>query len=188
MLWFIYFKLLKWKFYTHDVEFGKKGVIIFAPHTSNWDFIIGRIVLSKLRFKPKFLIKSSLFFFPLGFLLRGLGGLPVDRSKKNNLIDQIASIFNSKEKVFIVFTPEGTRSKIGKWKSGFYFAALKSNVPIYLSFADYKEKKAGFLEVFYPTGNVESDMEYIRSKYYGIKGKHPEKSVFPIEEEVNKPS
>lgn len=179
---FIFFKILKWRFHTNNIKFEKKGVLIFAPHTSNWDFIIGRITLKKLGIRSKFLIKSSLFFPPLGWFLKALGGLPVDRSKKNNLIDQVVDIFKSKEQVFIVFTPEGTRSRADKWKTGFYYAALKAQVPIYLTYADYKTKDSGFMSVFYPTGDVEKDLTEIRSKYFGINGRHPEKGVFPLEE------
>ncbi len=180
--YFMYTKVLGWTFNANGNDFGEKGVFMFAPHTSNWDFIIGRFFMGMLRLKPKLLVKSSLFFPPLGWILRALGGIPVDRSKKNNLIDQVVDIFNSRERVYIVFTPEGTRSRTKKWKTGFYYAALKANVPIYLMYAKFDKKEGGVFEVFRPTGNVEADLSYIKSLYYGIKGKHPEKGVFPDEE------
>lgn len=176
---FIYFKIMGWTFNKHNVDISESGVLIFAPHTSNWDFIIGRMALSFLGTKPKLLIKSSLFFPPLGWILKAFGGIPVDRSKNNNLTDYATSLFKEKKSLHIIFTPEGTRSKNNNWKKGFYYTAVKANVPIYITYADYEKKDAGILEKFIPTGDIEKDLLYIKSKYYSMKGKYPENGVTP---------
>lgn len=177
---YIYFKIMGWTFNKENVDISENGVIIFAPHTSNWDFIIGRMVLSFLGIKPKLLVKSGLFFPPLGWILRSVGAIPVDRSKKNNLTDYTTSLFNEKNSLHIIFTPEGTRSKNDNWKKGFYYTALKANVPIYIAYADYKKKNAGIFEKFSPTGDYEKDLIYIKSMYYNVKGKYPEQGVSKV--------
>lgn len=174
---FIYFKIMKWTFNKNNVDLKESGVIIFAPHTSNWDFVIGRMVLNFLGTKPKLLVKSSLFFPPLGWILKAVGGIPVNRSKKNNLTDYTTSLFKKTDSLHIIFTPEGTRSRNDNWRKGFYYTALKANVPIYIAYADYGKKNAGILEKFYPTGDLIKDMAYIKSMYYEVKGKYPENGV-----------
>lgn len=171
---------MRWTFNKNNVDMSENGVIIFAPHTSNWDFIIGRMVLSFLRIKPKLLVKSGLFFPPLGWALKAVGAIPVDRSKNNNLTDYTTSLFKKQDSLHIIFTPEGTRSKNNNWKKGFYYTALKANVPIYIAYADYGKKNAGILEKFIPTGNYEKDLVYIKSKYYNMKGKYPKNGVSEV--------
>lgn len=174
---FIYFKIMKWTFNKNNVDLSQSGVIIFAPHTSNWDFIIGRMVLSFLGVKPKLLVKRSLFFPPLSWFLKAVGAIPVDRAKNNNLTNYTSSLFKERNPLHIIFTPEGTRSKNNTWRKGFYYTALKADVPIYIAYADYEKKEGGILEKFNPTGNYEKDLLYIKSKYYDVKGKYPENGV-----------
>lgn len=166
-----------WKLNDHDVKIDENGVIIFAPHTSNWDFILGRMVLAILGTSPTVLVKGSLFFPPLSWILKAVGAIPVDRSKKNNLTDYTTSLFKERKSIHIIFTPEGTRSKNNNWKKGFYYTALNANVPIYLAYGDYQKKEGGILEKFYPTGDVENDIAYLKSRYYNVQGKYPEKGV-----------
>jgi 1-acyl-sn-glycerol-3-phosphate acyltransferase len=177
---FIYFKIMGWTFNRNNVDLRDSGVIIFAPHTSNWDFIIGRMVLRFLGTKPKLLVKSSLFFPPLGWILKAVGGIPVNRTTKNNLTDYISSLFKDNNSLHIIFTPEGTRSKNNNWKKGFYYTAMKAQVPIYIAYADYEKKTGGIIEKFHPTGNYQEDLLYIKSKYYNVKGKHPDHGVSEI--------
>jgi len=151
----------------------KKYIILVAPHTSNWDFMIGLCVRSILRFDAKFLGKKELFRFPFGALFRWLGGLPVDRSKNANMVDAVAELFNQHEELIIAMAPEGTRKYVPKWKTGFYFIALKANVPLLLASFDYPSKTVFASKAFYPTGNFKEDMKIIFDFYGDKQGKFP---------------
>jgi 1-acyl-sn-glycerol-3-phosphate acyltransferase len=157
----------------------KKAVIIVAPHTSYWDFVIGRLTFWSSKVKIKVLIKSEAFAFPLGILLKGLGGIPVDRGKKNNMVEQVVEQFNKSESLIVVITPEGTRRLIRHWKRGFYRIAEEAKVPIALGFIDYKRKTGGIGPLIFPTGNVEKDMAGIRDFYKDKTGKYPEHFSLP---------
>ena len=152
----------------------KKCVVVVAPHTSMWDFIIGRLAWFALGLKVKFLIKKEMFAFPLGSLLKGLGGIPVDRGKSSRLVDYVADLFDQHKSLYITITPEGTRRLNPKWKKGFYYIALKANVPIALGILDYKRKEAGVEQIFTPTGNFEEDFKIVEDFYRGRGAKHPE--------------
>ena len=147
-----------------------------APHTSNWDFYIGIIGFWSLGVNAKLLIKKEAFKPGIGFILKKLGGIPVDRKKKTNLTDKIAELYQNNDEMIILFTPEGTRSYNDKWKKGFYYLAKKANVPIVLGYLDYKRKVGGFLTDFDPVWEEEKDFEKIKQLYKekGITAKHPE--------------
>lgn len=151
----------------------KKCVITAAPHTSNWDFVIGRLAYWSLGVPVKFLIKKEAFEHPLGFLVKRMGGIPVDRHKNTNLVDQVAALFNDYEVLNVIITPEGTRKLVTNWKRGFYYIALKANVPIVLGFVDYNNKKGGFGPVLYPSGNFEEDFKIIETFYKTKTAKNP---------------
>lgn len=168
-------KILGWKIVSNFREDMKRAVLVIAPHTSNMDFIIGRLIFNVLKIKVRFLIKEEAFRFPLGYFLKKWGGIPVDRKQKKNMVDRIASYFRDKDEMIIVITPEGTRSYVKHWKKGFYYIAEKANVPIVLGFLDYKKKKAGLGDVFYPGGNYEKDIERIYNFYQDKTAKNPEK-------------
>jgi len=143
-----------------------KAVVIAAPHTSYWDFVIGRLTFWAIRVNIRFLIKKEAFFFPLGLLLKNLGGLPVDRGKyKSNMAKQMIRLFEEQESLLVVITPEGTRRKVRQWKKGFYIIATQANVPIALSYIDYGNKTGGIGPVFYPTGDFQEDMHFIQDFY-----------------------
>ena len=152
-----------------------KAVIIAAPHTSNWDFIIGRLAYFEMGVKVHFLIKKEIFKWPLGGLLKMWGGIPVDRSKKTNLVNEIVSIFNNHKNLYVIITPEGTRSLVKSWKKGFYYIALNAGVPIVLGYLDYAKKTGGIGPVIYPSGNYDEDLKTIKNFYKDKKGRHPEK-------------
>jgi 1-acyl-sn-glycerol-3-phosphate acyltransferase len=152
----------------------KKAVIIVAPHTSYWDFVIGRLTFWSSRVKIRVLIKRESFAFPLGILLKGLGGIPVDRGKKNNMVEQVVEQFNNSESLVIVITPEGTRKVVRHWKRGFYLIAKEANVPIALGFIDYKKKTGGVGPLVYPSGDIDKDMALINEFYKDKTGKYPE--------------
>jgi 1-acyl-sn-glycerol-3-phosphate acyltransferase len=152
-----------------------KAVMIVAPHTSYWDFVIGRLTFWGSKVKIRILIKKEVFVFPLGILLKKLGGLPVDRGRKNNMIDEVVRLFDEAESLVVVITPEGTRRLVRQWKKGFYMIALAARVPIALGYIDYATKTGGVGPLLYPTGDYEKDMEFINAFYLDKTGKHPEK-------------
>ncbi len=172
MLWILGFKIDP----TFPYEI-KKAVIVHAPHTSNWDFFIGRLAFSLFKVKIRFLIKKEVFKPVIGSIIKGLGGIPVDRSKNNRLTDQLSKQFTSNEEFFVLFTPEGTRSYVESWKKGFYYTAIEAKVPILLCYIDYTKKTGGFGPVFHPTGDAEKDIAEIMDYYRNIDGKYPEKGV-----------
>lgn len=155
----------------------KKCVIVVGPHTSNWDFVIGRLAFMSYGVKGKFLIKKQLFFFPLGLLLKAIGGIPVDRSKNNNLTATALRYFEENDTMYMVFSPEGTRSYNPNWKKGFYHIAIKVQVPIFICYVDYANKKGGFHSLFEPTGDVNADILYIKSILRNYKGRFPENGI-----------
>lgn len=172
-------KILGWKFIDGIPRHVYKAVIVVAPHTSNWDFIYGMFALMISGLKFRFLIKKELMFFPLNIILKLLGAIPVERNKfKKSLsyVDHISEIMNQADNMILVITPEGTRSYVSRWKTGFYSIAQKANVPIVIGYIDYKYKVLGIKEVFYPTGNIEEDIDYIMKCYKGVHAKYPDKT------------
>ena len=149
--------------------------MIMAPHTSNWDFYIGMLGFWALGIKAKVLIKKEAFKPGISFILKKLGGIPVDRSKKTNLVEKAAKMFEEQDDLIILFTPEGTRSYNENWKKGFYHLAVEANVPIIAGYLDYDKKIGSFFPKFIPTGNEDADIAYIKGLYKNVKAKHPEK-------------
>ena len=164
------FWIIGWKV-VGEREFPDKCLVIAAPHTSNWDFAIGRCFAYIIGIVPKYLIKGELFFPIFGTLIKWNGGIPVYRYSKNNVVDQISELYNSKEKLVIGISPEGTRKKADSWKTGFYHIAVKANIPILLVKMDYKNKEVGVIYILKPTGNLEKDFDVIQEKYKDIIGK-----------------
>ena len=160
-----YFNLAGWKIKGTIPENIKQCVVIAAPHTSNFDFPITIGFFNIMKKPIRYLGKKELFSFPLGIIMRATGGIAVDRSKKNNLVDHMASLFDEYEQLYLVIPPEGTRSKVEEWKTGFYHVAVKTKLPIALGYLDYEKKEAGVLAMFYPTGNLEVDLPKIKSYY-----------------------
>ncbi len=165
-------KLLGWRRDFHFPETAKY-VMIVAPHTSNWDFIIGVLTKWAEGLQMRYLGKDSLFKSPLGWFFRKTGGMPVDRSGKHRVVDQMVERFAAADALVLALSPEGTRSRTEYWKSGFYHIALAAQVPIALCFMDYSSKTVGLRTHFMPSGDVESDMALIREYYRPFKGKRP---------------
>ena len=163
----------------------KKGIIIFAPHTSLWDFVIGRFTLLIARIPTRVLIKKESFVFPLNMILRSLGAIPVNRGKKNLMVDRVVHLFNESNSLFVVITPEGTRKLVRQWKKGFYLIALEAKVPLILAFIDYGSKTGGIGPVLYPCGDFDKDMDFIYKFYIGKKGRHPERFYLPPNVSLN---
>ncbi|MCF8339141.1 MAG: lysophospholipid acyltransferase family protein [Bacteroidales bacterium] len=166
-------RLMGWKIREESVPGIRKAVILVAPHTSNKDFLIGRLAFNVLDVKAAFLIKKEVFFFPLGMLLRKMGGIPVSRNRKSNLVEQLSRQFKHSKELMLVVTPEGTRSYVKRWKRGFYYIAQKADVPIVLSYIDYARKEGGMGEVLYPSGDIEKDFAKIVGFYQGITPRYP---------------
>lgn len=172
------FKMFGWEIDEHTPEGEKKFIVVVGPHTSNWDFIIGKLAFVTYGVKAKYLIKKEAFVFGFGWLLKRMGGIPVDRKKNNNITEYATKLFEEHEELVLVFTPEGTRSYNPNWKKGFYYIALQAKVPIYIAYIDYSKKKGGFHSKFVPTGDVNADIAYIKSVLSQFKGKHPEKGIY----------
>ena len=165
--------LFKWELDT-SIELPKKCVVCIAPHTSNWDFIVGILFKYATNLQASFFMKKEWFRFPLSIIMKLLGGIPIDRSNKNNVTDIIAEEFNKRDSLIIGLTPEGTRSLNYEWKKGFYYIAQKANVPIVLAYIDFKKKKVGYNKLLIPT-NYEDDIIMIKKYYSNINAKYPEK-------------
>lgn len=176
-IYLYWLKLLGWKIDETTPENIKQCVIVVGPHTSNWDFIIGRWAFKYYGVKAKFLIKKEAFFFPFGYFLKRMGGIPVDRKKNNNLTEYAVELFKENEVLFLTFTPEGTRSYNPNWKKGFYYIAQKAQVPIYIAYIDYENKVGGFHSLLEPSGDVEADIMHIKSILSKYKGKVPENGI-----------
>ena len=167
-------KLMGWRVHSVFPPGIRKCVIAVAPHTSNADFIIGRLAYWVIGVKVHFLIKKEAFKFPFGGILKASGGIPVDRSRNNKMVDQITRLFNESESLYVVITPEGTRKRSPNWKKGFYHIAVSAGVPIALGYMDYAKKEGGIGKVIYPNGDMEGQLREIKEFYRDKTAKHPE--------------
>jgi 1-acyl-sn-glycerol-3-phosphate acyltransferase len=150
-------------------------VLIGAPHTSNWDFVIMLLLMSAECIPIRWMGKDSLFRWPLGVFWRSLGVIPVNRRERTNLVDQVAALFDEPDQLIIGLSPEGTRHRASHWRTGFYYIALKADVPIVMAYIDYENKVAGLGPSLKPTGDIHADFMMIRDFYSGIVGKYPQK-------------
>jgi 1-acyl-sn-glycerol-3-phosphate acyltransferase len=150
-------------------------VLIAAPHTSNWDFPYMLAYATVFDIKVSWLAKHSLFFPPVGWLMRALGGIPVVRHKNSNVVADMVAEFGSREELALVVPTEGTRSRVEYWKSGFYHIASGAGVPIVPSYLDFTQKRGGFGPALKPSGDLKADMDYFREFYGRKKGKFPAK-------------
>jgi 1-acyl-sn-glycerol-3-phosphate acyltransferase len=171
--------LLKWRGWTHHVDAPseKKYVLIVAPHTSNWDFLLMFPVGLLLKRRVRFMIKHSVFVGPVGSVLRWLGGIAVERSSRHNFVQQMVDEFAQAEEMVLIITPEGTRSPVPEWKRGFYHIAHEAGVPIVRCFLDTGRRRAGIWAPFYPTGQVEADLKKLRADYDQVIPRYPEKFI-----------
>lgn len=168
-------KIIGWEISGQIPEHVKKVVLIQAPHTSLWDFVIGRIVFWYYGYNVRLLIKKEAFKWPFGGMMKALGGIPVNRRKNEKTVDAVARMVNEHNDIVLVITPEGTRKRVDNWKRGFYYIALKAEVPIALGWIDYPVKQGGIGPTFYPSGDFEKDFKMIEDFYQGYRGKHPER-------------
>ena len=155
-------------------------VMIAAPHTSNWDALYARLALKALGVNVRITIKDSYMKLPFGPFVRAMGGIGIDRRPKQageerlSMVQVMSDLFKTHDKLVMLVTPEGTRAKQEKWKTGFYHVAVTAGVPIALAYMDYAKKKTGVGKIVYPTGDYEKDMAEIMAFYASISAKFPE--------------
>ena len=157
----------------HGTISHRKFVTIAAPHTSNWDLVFMLAVSAELGIKPRWLGKHTLFKGPMGWLMRALGGIPVERSARHNMVEQAALYLRESEAMILAVPPSGTRKALDHWKSGFYWIANSAQVPIALGYLDYGKREGGIGSFVTPSGDISKDMDLIREFYRGKRGKYP---------------
>lgn len=169
--------LLGWKVIIEIPADLKKYIVAVAPHTSWKDILLGFAVRPMLRRKAWYLGKKELFEGPLGFFFRWTGGKPVDRSQKSGLVEQVAQMFQTHDEFVLGIAPEGTRKKVSGLKTGFYYMAKAAGVPIVPCLFDFEHKRVHFLPPYYPTDDVDKDLDTLWNFYKGVKGANPEYSI-----------
>ena len=152
-------------------------VIIAAPHTSNWDFVYFLGLVEALGIEVHFMAKTSLFRWPMGGFMRDMGGIAIDRSARHDTVAAMIDEFARRDRFMLVIAPEGTRSKVGAWKSGFYHIALGAGVPLMVGRMDYATRTGGLGEAIWPSGDYRADMARIAESYRGATPRHPERAT-----------
>lgn len=152
----------------------KKAVIIAAPHTSNWDFVYSLAGLKLYGINFNYMAKKELFRWPFKKLFVSLGGISVERSKNTRMVDATIKQFDERDELKLMISSEGSRKRVEKWKTGFYYVALGAKVPIFMAYLDYERKTAGMSEAFYPSGDAIKDAEVIKNYYKNRVAKFPE--------------
>jgi len=170
----IILKIIRWQVIGSLPEDQKKYVLIVAPHTSNWDFILFVLVVSVLRLKPSVLIKSTLFIGPLGWFLRYCGAIPVNRAQASSLVTYIASIYEERDEFVLIITPEGTRSPNPNWKRGFHHVATTAEVPILVVYVDSAIRTIGIEGLMEPTDDADADLCELKTFFDAKRGLKPQ--------------
>lgn len=170
----IFFRIMGWKIKGSIDPNVKKCVMMVMPHTSAHDFYLGIFTRGITQLQMNWVGKKELFRFPFGFYFRYMGGEPLDRTGGLNKVDSIASIFERKEIFRLAVAPEGTRKYVNELKTGFYYIALKANVPIIPVAFDFGKKEVNLGVPLMPTGDIESDLIILKQHYIGVEGKIPE--------------
>ena len=155
----------------------KKSIIVFAPHTAHIDALYGKLGITELGINYKFLSKKELFFFPMNLVMKKFGSIAVRGVKDKNAIYQVAELLNNSDELHIVISPEGWIKKVSDWNKGFYYMALKAQVPIIVASLDYKEKEMGIKGVIYDIEDYNSVISQINTMYKGVSGKCPEQFI-----------
>lgn len=153
----------------------QKYLLIGAHHTSNWDLPLVLLMMAGLGLRLRWIGKASLFKGVQGYLMRWLGGIPVERGARKNFVEQIIGLYNERKDMVVTIAPEGTRSAVDHWKTGFYHIALGAQIPVAMGFLDYSSKSCGIGGYFYLTGNMDADLNIVRDFYATKSGKYPEK-------------
>lgn len=158
-----------------------KFILIGAPHTSNWDFVLFLGIIFTLKANVKFMGKAELFRNPFGWFFYYCGGIPVDRKKSTGLVDQMVEACNQAENFILTIAPEGTRHHVSEWKRGFYHIAKGAGIPIVMAVVDGKKKVVRVGQVFQPTDNIEADMQSIQGYFAGVTGINPRRKYITLE-------
>lgn len=172
---FIYFKLLGWTLIGAFPGHLKKFVIIVVPHTSWVDFFLGLLIRKVWNEEINFIAKKSLFDTPFGWFFRWTGGAPIDRSKTSDTVIATAKIFCERKQFRLALSPEGTRKKVGQWKTGFYYIAKTAEVPIVMVAFDYGKREIKVSQPLYTSNNKEADFTVYETFFKGVQGKVPRK-------------
>ncbi|MDX5405340.1 MAG: 1-acyl-sn-glycerol-3-phosphate acyltransferase [Bacteroidota bacterium] len=172
----IVFRLFGWHLKVSDEHLAKAGhsVMIAAPHTSNWDFLFSLSAFWIMGLDVKYFIKDPYTKGIFGGFFKWTGALGVDRTKRNNLVDHASELLKGTDQLVILVPAEGTRKRVEKWRLGFYHISQKAGVPISLGYLDYLKKEAGIADVFFPTGDLSTDLDHIQAIYQKIPGKYPQ--------------
>lgn len=157
-----------------------KFILIGAPHTSNWDFILFLGVVFHLRANVRFMGKAELFRSPIGWFFYWCGGVPVDRSKSQGLVEQMVEACRKSDKFILTITPEGTRHYVSEWKMGFYHIAKNAGIPIVMAIVDGRQKTVRVGQVFHPTENMDADIKAIKGFFEGMVGVNPRKKYITL--------
>jgi 1-acyl-sn-glycerol-3-phosphate acyltransferase len=168
------FRLIGWRA-IGQVPNVPKFVVIAAPHTTNFDGVLVIFAAQIYRVKLYWMGKHNLFKPPFGGLLRWLGGIPIDRNAPQGAVRQMIEAFKTHEKLILVITPEGTRKRVARWKSGFYFIAQGADVPVLLAYMDYSRREVGLGPLIYPSGDMEADLAEMQAFYTGKVGRYRER-------------
>lgn len=160
-----------------DVPRVERGIVIFYPHTSNWDFVVGLLARFALNVPVTWAGKDNLFRWPFGSVWRGLGGIPVNRREHTGFVAQMIDAFGVRERMLLAIAPEGTRRRTEHWKSGFYRVAVGAQVPLVLGFIDFRRKEVGVGAMFMPTGDIGVDVARLRAFYDDKTGRHPQQAT-----------
>ena len=158
-----------------------KFILIGAPHTSNWDFLLFLGIIFTLRANVRFMGKAELFRSPIGFFFRYCGGIPVDRKKSTGLVDQMVDAAKQADRFILTIAPEGTRHHVTEWKRGFYHIAKGAGIPIVMAVVDGRHKQARVGQVFQPTDDLEADMKSIQGFFEGVVGINPRRKYITLE-------
>ncbi len=172
---FIYFNLLGWTFKGWFPEV-KQCVVVVAPHTSNWDFLLGLLVRSILNIEINYIAKKTLFKPAFGWFFKAMGGIPIDRTKNNDTVSAIAQVFKEREVFRLALSPEGTRKMVNQWKTGFYYIAKEAEVPLVLVAFDYGKKRVTYSETIYTTEDKIADFSNYHTYFKGVTGYNKEQT------------
>jgi len=176
-----FLNIFGWKLLNGIGEIPPKAIMIGAGHTSNFDFLWSSVAYKALGVKAHFLIKKEAFFFPLAGLLRKAGGIPVDRKRKSNIVQDVVNEFNNREKFILSIAPEGTRKPVKTWKEGYHRIAKGANVPILIGVFNYKTKEVGVMRAYHLQGDAKFDTLEIMKIYKDVGAKYPENFYLPPE-------
>lgn len=177
------FLALGWKLVGNIPQDIKKAVVVVAPHTSNWDGFYGLLFCFVKQLPVKFAVKKEAMIFPIGPILKWMGAIPIDRKRKSkavkrgSMVQHMTAMLQQQDTLMLIIAPEGTRSRVKRWKRGFYYIALHAKVPLVLGYIDYRKKHIGFGYTVHPTGDIAKELQQIQSFYQDKVGKYPEQGT-----------